>query len=127
MEVFMKFFKCKHCGNVIAYADYQGVPVFCCGEEMSEMIPGEVEASTEKHVPVIEIEGNKVTVTVGTVLHPMTEKHMIKWIALETKQGNQRKELKDGVPKASFMLCENDKVVAAYDYCNLHGLWKAGV
>lgn len=122
----MKFYVCKHCGNIIAYAKNKGVPVMCCGEKMSELVPGSVDAVTEKHVPVISVEGNKVTVTVGEVEHPMAEEHFIEWIALETQEGNQRKELKPGSkPQAVFMLAETDKAVAAYAYCNLHGLWKA--
>ena len=122
----MKFYVCKHCGNIIAQAKNKGVPVMCCGEKMSELVPGSVDAATEKHVPVISVEGNKVTVTVGEVEHPMAEEHFIEWIALETQEGNQRKELKPGSkPQAVFMLAETDKAVAAYAYCNLHGLWKA--
>lgn len=122
----MKFYVCKHCGNIIAYAKNSGVPVVCCGEKMSELVPGSVDAATEKHVPVISVEGNKVTVTVGEVAHPMAEEHFIEWIALETAEGNQRKELKPGQkPEAVFMMTETDKAVAAYAYCNLHGLWKA--
>ena len=122
----MKFYVCKHCGNIIAYAKNKGVPVMCCGEKMSELVPGSFDAATEKHVPVISVEGNKVTVTVGEVEHPMAEEHFIEWIALETQEGNQRKELKPGSkPQAVFMLAETDKAVAAYAYCNLHGLWKA--
>ena len=122
----MKLYVCKHCGNIIAYVKNKGVPVMCCGEKMSELVPGSVDAATEKHVPVISVEGNKVTVTVGEVEHPMAEEHFIEWIALETQEGNQRKELKPGSkPQAVFMLAETDKAVAAYAYCNLHGLWKA--
>ena len=122
----MKFYVCKHCGNIIAYAKNKGVPVMCCGEKMTELVPGSVDAASEKHVPVISVEGNKVTVTVGEVAHPMAEEHFIEWIALETAEGNQRKELKPGQkPEAVFMMTESDKVVSAYAYCNLHGLWKA--
>mgnify|MGYP000535616590 FL=1 len=122
----MKFYVCKHCGNIIAYAKNKGVPVMCCGAKMSELVPGSVDAANEKHVPVISVEGNKGTVTVGEVEHPMAEEHFIEWIALETQEGNQRKELKPGSkPQAVFMLAETDKAVAAYAYCNLHGLWKA--
>lgn len=122
----MKFYICKHCGNIITFMENKGVPVMCCGEKMSELVPGSVDAATEKHVPVISVEGNKVTVTVGEVEHPMAEEHFIEWIALETQEGNQRKELKPGSkPQAVFMLAETDKAVAAYAYCNLHGLWKA--
>ena len=122
----MKFYICKHCGNIIAFAEDKGVPVVCCGEKMSELVPGTTDAAQEKHVPVIEVDGNLVTVKVGEVEHPMLEEHSIRWIALETKEGMQRKRLAPGAePKASFALTEGDEPVAAYEYCNLHGLWKA--
>ena len=92
---------------------------------MEEMIPNTADGALEKHVPVIEVNGRDVTVTVGSVEHPMLEEHYIMWIALETKQGAQRKTLLPGqAPKLSFALSEGDEVVAAYEYCNLHGLWK---
>lgn len=119
-----RFFICKHCGNIIGMIHASGVPVVCCGEPMSELVPGSVDASKEKHVPVVSVDGNLVTVTVGSVPHPMTEEHLIQWIYLETEQGGQRKVLKPGAePKAVFALAD-DRPVAAYAYCNLHGLWK---
>ncbi len=122
----MKFYICAHCGNIIAYVEDKGVPVMCCGEKMQELIPGTSDASREKHVPVIAQAGNQVAVTVGSAAHPMEAAHHISWIALESSGGNQRKCLAvDGQPQACFALCEGDKVVAAYAYCNLHGLWKA--
>lgn len=122
----MKFYHCKHCGNVVAYAYNSGVKVVCCGEEMELMVPGTVDASKEKHVPEISVDGNLVTVKVGAVPHPMEEKHWITFVALETKNGNQRKELHAGdKPEATFAIVPGDQVVAAYEYCNLHGLWKA--
>lgn len=122
----MKFFVCEHCGNIIAYVKDSGVPVMCCGQKMKEIIPGTVEASTEKHIPVVSVEGNVVKVTVGAVEHPMAEEHFIEWIAVHTKQGNQRKTLKPGEkPAAQFALVEGDELISAYAYCNLHGLWKA--
>lgn len=121
-----KFFICEHCGNIIAMVENKGVPVMCCGQKMTELVPGSVDAAVEKHVPVVSVEGNLVTVTVGSVAHPMLPEHSIKWISLQTEQGNQRKVLKPGdAPTAQFALCEGDKVVAAYAYCDLHGLWKA--
>lgn len=120
-----RFFICKHCGNIIAYAKSSGVPVMCCGEKMQELVPNTVDAAKEKHVPEVKVEGNIVRVTVGSVLHPMGEAHRIEWVSIETEQGNQRKELKtDSAPEAQFALIAGDKVVAAYAYCNLHGLWK---
>ena len=87
----MEFFICRHCGNIIAYANHSGVKVKCCGEEMQKIEENTVDAAQEKHVPVIEREGNKVIVRIGTVEHPMVETHYIQWIALETKQGNQER------------------------------------
>ena len=122
----MKFYKCAHCGKIIAVVKESGVPVMCCGQKMEEIIPGTTDAAAEKHVPVYEIEGNIVKVTVGEVEHPMIDAHYIEWIALETSSGNQRKPLKPGdAPKACFALCDGDEVKAVYAYCNLHGLWKA--
>lgn len=120
-----KFFVCKTCGNIIAMVKNAGVPVMCCGAKMTEIIPGTTEAATEKHIPVYKVEDNKVFVTVGSVEHPMEDAHYIEWISLQTKQGNQRKELHSGEePKACFALCDGDEVEAVYAYCNLHGLWK---
>jgi superoxide reductase len=122
----MKFYVCKHCGNIIVYAKSSGVPVVCCGEPMQELVANTVDAAREKHVPVIAVDGTKVTVTVGAVEHPMLDAHHIEWIVLETKHGYQRKELKPGEkPAAEFALAGDDEVIAAYAYCNLHGLWKA--
>lgn len=121
-----KFYICKRCGNIIEMVKPSGVPVVCCGEPMTELVPGTVEAAVEKHIPVYEVKDGKVSVTVGSVEHPMAPEHYIEWISLQTKQGFQRKALKPGdAPKACFSLCEGDEVVAVYAYCNLHGLWKA--
>ncbi|MBP5160318.1 MAG: desulfoferrodoxin [Lachnospiraceae bacterium] len=122
----LKFYRCSHCGQIIAVVKGTKVPVVCCGEPMKEIVPGTSDGAKEKHVPVYAVEGNKVTVCVGSVEHPMGEDHYIEWIALQTKFGNQRKALKPGdAPKACFALCDGDEVVAAYAYCNLHSLWKA--
>ena len=121
-----KFYICEHCGNIIAMVKNSGVPVMCCGQKMKELIPGSVDASLEKHVPVYLVEGNKVVVTVGSVEHPMLEEHYIEWISIQTKYGNQRKVLKPGdKPTICFRICDGDEVEAVYAYCNLHGLWKA--
>lgn len=121
-----KFYICEHCGNIIAMVKTSGVPVMCCGQKMKELIPGTTDAAVEKHVPVYEVKDNIVTVTVGSVTHPMLPEHFIEWISIQTKFGNQRKVLKPGEePKACFALCEGDEVEAVYAYCNLHSLWKA--
>ncbi len=119
-----KFYICKHCGNMIGMIKSSGVNVVCCGDPMTELKPNTVEASQEKHLPVVTIEGNIVKVKVGSVEHPMTEEHHISWIYLETEQGGQRKKLAVGSkPEAEFALAGGDKVVGVYEYCNLHGLW----
>ena len=122
----LKFYKCKHCGNIIAVVKASGAPISCCGEKMTEIVPGTADAAVEKHVPVVEIKDGKVIVTVGEVAHPMAPEHYIEWVGLQTKQGNQRKALQPGdAPEVCFKICEGDEVEAVYVYCNLHGLWKA--
>lgn len=122
----MKFFICEHCGNIIEYIKETGVPVMCCGQKMTELIPGTSDGAHEKHVPVVVTEGDKVLVTVGAVEHPMVEAHYIQWIAIETTKGSQRRKLDyTDKPIAEFKLADCEELVAVYEYCNLHGLWKA--
>ena len=122
----MKYYVCEHCGNIIEKVNDAGVPVMCCGQKMTELVPGTTDAAAEKHIPVYKTEGNKVYVTVGEVEHPMTEEHYIQWVSLQTKLGNQRKALKPGdAPKTCFALCDGDEIEAVYAYCILHSLWKA--
>ena len=124
----MTIYRCAHCGNIIAHLKDSGVRCHCCGEEMKPLVPNTTDAAGEKHVPVIAVDGSKVTVTVGAVEHPMLDVHYIEWILLETKQGRQRKTLRPGEkPAAVFALADGDEAVAAYEYCNLHGLWKAAL
>ena len=121
----MKFYKCEICGKIVAMVKETPVDTMCCGQAMRELVPGTTDGATEKHVPVYTLEGNTVKVKVGSVEHPMTDAHHIEWIAIETENGNQRKELKPGDrPEATFALVPRDKVKSVYEYCNLHGLWK---
>lgn len=121
----MKLYKCAICGNIAAMVHDAGPTPVCCGEKMTELVPNTTDAAQEKHVPVISVDGQKVTVCVGSAEHPMLEEHYITFIILETDQGRQRKVLSPGqAPKAEFVLSEGEKVVAAYEYCNLHGFWK---
>ena len=121
----MKFYKCEICGKIVAMVKESPVDTMCCGQAMRELVPGTTDGATEKHVPVYTLEGNTVKVKVGSVEHPMTDAHHIEWIAIETENGNQRKELKPGdKPEATFALVPRDKVKSVYEYCNLHGLWK---
>ena len=124
----MKFYVCEHCGNMIQFVKDKGVPVMCCGQKMKELIPGVSDGAVEKHVPAVKVEGNKVIVEVGSVAHPMLDVHYIEWIILESEKGFQKVDLKpDQAPRAEFLLADDDKPVAAYEYCNLHGLWKAEI
>ena len=121
-----KFFVCKHCGNMIGLLHDAGVPMMCCGEKMVELVPNTTDAAQEKHVPVATVEGNKVVVNVGSVDHPMVTEHWIQWVYLETDKGGHRKVLNPGEkPHVVFALTEDEKPVAVYEYCNLHGLWVA--
>ncbi len=121
----MKVFVCKHCGNMITFLKESGAPVVCCGEKMTELVPGTSDGALEKHVPAVSIDGSKVHVAVGEVEHPMLDAHYIMWVALETGKGVQIKHLNPGEkPQADFVLAEGEEAVAAYEYCNLHGLWK---
>lgn len=122
----MKFYRCEHCGNIIAMVEESGVPVVCCGDNMKEIVANTTDGVSEKHVPVYEIKGNMVHVKIGETEHPMQDEHYIQWIAVETTSGNQRKCLKPGdKPEVCFALCEGDEIIAIYEYCNLHGLWVA--
>ena len=119
-----KFFVCKHCGNMIGLLHDAGVPMMCCGEKMVELVPNTTDAAQEKHVPVATVEGNKVVVNVGSVDHPMLDEHWIQWVYLETDKGGHRKVLNPGEkPNVVFALTEDEKPLAVYEYCNLHGLW----
>ena len=121
---YTKFYICPHCGNVVEMIHDSGITPVCCGQKMSELVPGTVEASKEKHIPAVTVEGNTVTVNVGSVDHPMQDVHYIEWVQLVTEQGVQRKALTPGqAPKVVFTLVD-DKPLAVYAYCNLHGLWK---
>ena len=122
----IKFFRCNKCGNFLGMIHDGGAKMICCGEPMELVVPGKVDASQEKHVPVIAVDGDLVTVKVGSEVHPMLSNHYIEWIYIATEKGGQRKRLNPGdEPVASFKLTEDDKLLAAYEYCNLHGLWMA--
>ncbi len=122
-----KFYICEHCGNLVVMINDAGVPMKCCGQNMTKLEAGVVEASREKHIPVVSIEGNAVKVRIGSVDHPMAEEHSILWVYLQTDKGGQRKCLATGkVPEAVFALAD-EKPLSVYAYCNLHGLWKTDI
>lgn len=122
----MKIYKCEKCGQMLFVLQDSPCTPTCCGQDMTELTANTTDGAREKHVPVVTADGANIDVVVGSIEHPMEEKHSIQWIALETEQGVQVKYLHPGeAPKASFALSSDDKLVAAYEYCNLHGLWKA--
>ncbi len=122
-----KFLKCSPCGDIVEVVYESGSTVTCCGQEMEELIPNTSEGASEKHLPVLKIEEDAIHVSVGEVVHPMTEEHSIQWVYLETENGCQRKVLKPtDEPNVTFYLGD-EKPIAVYEYCNLHGLWKVEI
>ena len=114
----LKFYRDLN-GKVLAISDESNID-----STLVEIYPNTTDAAIEKHVPVIEVKGDKAIVTVGSVLHPMLDVHYIEWIILETTRGVYKVDLKPSQePKAEFNLAD-EKIIAAYELCNLHGLWK---
>ncbi len=117
------FFKCEVCGNIVGLIKDGGGELYCCGKPMVKLEPNTVDAAQEKHVPVYELNGNKLHVKVGSVPHPMTDEHWIQWIAVEEPDKTQRQILNPGdAPEADFIV--NGDKFEVFEYCNLHGLWK---
>ena len=122
-----RFYICEHCGNIVGMIHDAGVPLMCCGQKMTNLVPGTVDASKEKHVPVVSVTDGSVKVEIGEVYHPMSAEHSIIWVYLQTDKGGQRKNLAvDSEPVVEFAL-KDEKPVAVYAYCNLHGLWKTDI
>jgi len=120
----LEVYKCQHCGNIIEVMVGGGANIVCCGEEMQLQAENTVDAAKEKHVPVIEKGNGTITVKVGSVAHPMEEKHYIQWIELIADGKVYRQFLEPGqAPEATF--CVTAENVTAREYCNLHGQWKA--
>ncbi len=118
-----KFYICSHCGNLVGMVHDAGVPLMCCGQKMEALIPNTVEASGEKHVPVVTVNEGEVLMNVGSIAHPMVPEHSIAWVYLETDKGGQRKTLAPGQePQVRFSLAD-ETPLRVYAYCNLHGLW----
>ena len=119
-----KFYICPHCGKIVELVNDAGPKPFCCGQKMNELVPNTVEASGEKHIPAVKVEEAVVEVNVGSVDHPMVDVHWIEWVQLVTDKGSYRKWLNPGeAPNVKFLLGQ-EKPLAVYAYCNLHGLWK---
>lgn len=125
----MKLLKCPICGNVVEMVEDHGVPLMCCGKPMVEVKAGEVDVAVEKHVPVVKVEGDYLVATVGEVLHPMTPEHLISNIWVEFSDGSAMKVTltPEDKPEARFNIAGKKGKATVYEYCNLHGLWKAEV
>lgn len=120
-------YKCPICGNIVTLLHVGGGELVCCGHPMKLLKAGENDtAAKEKHVPVVDVTGQTVTVKVGEVAHPMTAEHLIEWIAIVTDTSVQIKHLTPGdEPAAAFTIDSAEGEFEVYEYCNLHGLWKA--
>ena len=124
MPKLLEVYKCELCGNIVEVIHAGGGELVCCGQEMKLMTENTVDAAKEKHVPVIEVGAGFVKVTVGSVAHPMEEKHYIEWIELIADGKAYRQFLKPGdVATATFNVSAT--TLTAREYCNLHGLWSA--
>lgn len=121
-----RVFKCNKCGKIITTLHESACGTFCCGGEMGELKANTEDAAQEKHVPIVTREGNKLTVNVGSVDHPMIEKHYIEWIGLVSDRGFRIAYLNPGDKPSADFLAE-EPATAVYAYCNLHGLWKTEV
>ncbi len=122
----MRHYVCRACGNLVAMVNDTGRRIGCCSKNMDELTPNATDASEEKHTPRIKLSDGKVTVSVGTAdnAHPMLPEHAISWVCLVTTRGSQRKTLiPDGKSEVTFLLDKDERVIKAFAYCNLHGLW----
>lgn len=123
----LRFFECSHCKNRIHMIHDVGVPIMCCGQPMTELVPNTTDAALEKHVPVVSREGDILTVEVGSVTHPMLDEHFIEWIYVETENSFFFRSLSPNeAPSAKFHV-GSEAVTKVYAYCNLHGLWAAAL
>ena len=114
--------------SIIMLIGGSGQDISAGGKPMSFLKANTTDAAQEKHVPQVTVDGKKISVKVGSVAHPMTDAHLIQWIYLQTKRGGQYVHLTaSDKPEAEFILADGDEPIAAYEYCNLHGLWKADI
>lgn len=117
-------YRCGVCGNMVEVVAVGGGTLVCCGQQMTHQVENTSDGATEKHVPVVVVEGQNVKVTVGSVVHPMLENHYIQWIEVVTASKVLRKYLAPGAePVATFIV--DEPVLQVREYCNLHGLWSA--
>lgn len=121
----MKYFLCEVCGNLVGLINEGGGELVCCGEPMKELKPKSTEEGTEKHLPVVTKDGNKIKVNVGSIPHPMTAEHHIDWISLVYNNKMEIAKLDPTAsPEATFDIDGDFEYIEVYAYCNIHGLWK---
>ena len=123
----VKFLKCEICGNIAAMINDNGPKIVCCGKPMGVIKANTVDASKEKHVPLVTRVNGKLTVVVGAIAHPMEEKHYIEWICVVQNEYVQRVTLKPGDAPSYEFADINEGTSDIYAYCNLHGLWKTSI
>ena len=127
MEKKSNFFTCGRCHNLIGMINPSGGVIYCCGAPMENMEPKYADTGAEKHRPIVQRSGDEITVCVGEKSHPMTAEHAISWVALITDLGHHRKLLIPGEEPVAYFVLKDEKPIAVYSYCNLHGLWKAQI
>ena len=121
----LEIYKCEVCGNIVEVIDTGVGTLVCCEQPMKLYQENTVDAAKEKHVPVVQKTDNGIEVTVGSVAHPMEEKHYIQWIELIADGKAYRQFLQPGQPPQAKFCCVNPETITVREYCNLHGLWKA--
>ena len=122
-----EFFICEFCGNIVTKINDSNVPLFCCNKPITKLEVGSIEASHEKHIPVVNISNNKIIITIGEIEHPMIEEHSILWIMLITNEGEYLKYLNVGNKPIVEFIINDERPLSVYAYCNLHGLWKKDI
>ena len=124
MTMRLQIYKCEVCGNMVEVIHEGKGQLVCCNQPMKQMVENTVDAAKEKHIPVVEKTAAGVKIKVGSVAHPMEEKHYIEWVQIIAGGKSFRQFLKPGeAPEAAFEVKAN--IEAVREYCNLHGLWKA--
>lgn len=118
------FYRCEKCGNIVVKVAEGGGTLTCCGQAMTVIEPNSTDAAGEKHVPVVNVEGDSIIVNVGSVDHPMAEEHSIQWVYVVTEEGVLARCLKPGDAPHAEIALGGQHPISVFEYCNLHGLWK---
>ena len=121
------FYRCAKCGNIVVKAYDGGGALSCCGQQMEIIEPNTTDAATEKHVPVVTLEGDKIIVNVGSADHPMADEHFIQWIYVVTEEGVLARCLKPGDAPHAEICLGGQTPIEVFEFCNLHGLWKVAL